>query len=156
MLTLEIPGMEALEIEHLVLDYNGTIACNGVVYEGVREKLEKLSESVKVHVITADTYGSVHAQCSAMGVEVHVIGKEAQDEEKRSFIGSLGKEGCVAVGNGRNDALMLAEAALGFALMQEEGLSTRALIASDALFGSIHDALDALIFPSRLVATLRN
>lgn len=156
MLTLNIPGRAPFLLEHLILDYNGTIACNGIVYEGVRERLEKLAETVKLHVITADTYGSVHAQCSAMGVEVHVIGKEVQDEAKRSFIGSLGKEGCVAIGNGRNDALMLADAALGFALMQEEGLSTRALMASDALFGSIHDALDALLVPSRLVATLRN
>lgn len=153
---LEIPGREALEIEHLILDYNGTIACNGIVYEGIKERLAKLAQAVKIHVITADTYGSVHAQCAAMGVEVHVIGKEAQDQAKLAFIKSLEKERCVAIGNGRNDTLMLADAALGFALMQEEGLSTRTLMASDVVFGSIHDALDALLFPSRLIATLRN
>jgi soluble P-type ATPase len=156
MIRLEIPGRKTLEIEHLILDYNGTVACNGVLYEGIEEKLAKLAEAVKIHVITADTYGSVHAQCTPMGVAVHVIGKEAQDEAKRTFIGSLGKEGCVAIGNGRNDALMLSDAALGFALIQEEGLSTRALMASDVVFGSIHDALDALLSPQRLIATLRN
>jgi soluble P-type ATPase len=156
MLKLEIPGSEAFEIEHLILDYNGTIALGGVIYEGVMERLERLAEDLEIHVITADTYGSVHAQCEGKKVSVHVIGKVPQDREKLAFLESLGKEGCIAIGNGRNDVLMLSAAALGFALIQEEGTSTKALMASDAVFASIHDALDALIHPNRLIATLRN
>jgi soluble P-type ATPase len=60
------------------------------------------------------------------------------------------------MGNGKNDALMVSCAALGFAILQEEGTSTKTLMASDVVFKSINDALDALIYPKRLVATLRN
>lgn len=156
MLRLEIPGTEVLEIEHLILDYNGTIAAAGILITGVAERLEKLSLSLEIHVLTADTYGSVHAQCSGMGVSVCVIGKEEQDKAKLAFLESLDARRCIAVGNGRNDALMLSQAALGFAVMQEEGLSMKAASESDVVFKTINDALDALIHPNRLVATLRN
>ena len=156
MMELEIPGGGTLQIEHLILDFNGTIAVNGEVTGGVMERLNILSDSVKIHVITADTYGSVHAQCGGMGVSVCVIGKEAQDKAKLAFLESLDARRCIAVGNGRNDALMLSQAALGFAVMQEEGLSMKAASQSDVVFKTINDALDALIYPSRLVATLRN
>lgn len=156
MIRIEIPGMELLEIEHLVLDYNGTIAFNGVVIDGVMERLEKLSVLLDIHVITADTYGSVHEQCDGQNISVHVIGKYHQDREKLTFIDSLKPEHCVAIGNGKNDLLILTHAALGFAVIQEEGISTKTLMASDIVFKTINDALDALLNPNRLIATLRN
>lgn len=156
MVRIEISGMEKLEIEHLVLDYNGTIAINGVVIDGVMERLEQLSVLLDIHVITADTYGSVHEQCAGQNISVHVIGKFHQDREKLIFIESLKAEHCIAIGNGKNDALMLTSAALGIVLLQEEGTSTKALLASDAVFRSINDALDSLLNLQRLIATLRN
>jgi soluble P-type ATPase len=156
MVEIEISGMEKLVIEHLLLDYNGTIAINGVVIDGVMERLEKLSVLLDIHVVTADTYGSVHEQCDGQNISVHVIGKYHQDREKLIFIESLKAEHCVAIGNGKNDVLMLTSAALGIALLQEEGASTKALLASDAVFRSINDALDSLLNPQRLIATLRN
>ena len=156
MLEITIPGREALRLEHLVLDYNGTIACDGVVKPGVMERLERLSGQLTVHVITADTYGSAHAQCADAPLRLHVIGKTSQDREKGAFVQSLGALNCVAVGNGRNDALMLEKAALGFALLQEEGLAVASLVKADILYHSIEEALDALLIPGRLVATLRN
>lgn len=156
MIRIEIPGMELLEIEHLVLDYNGTIAFNGVVIDGVMERLEKLSVLLDIHVITADTYGSVHEQCDGQNISVHVIGKYHQDREKLTFIDSLKPEHCVAIGNGKNDLLILTHAALGFAVIQEEGISTKTLMASDIVFKTINDALEALLNPNRLIATLRN
>jgi soluble P-type ATPase len=72
------------------------------------------------------------------------------------FIESLGICNTIAIGNGRNDALMLKNAILGFAVMQDEGVNIQALNAADVLFASIIDALDALLIPNRLIATLRN
>jgi soluble P-type ATPase len=156
MVKIEIPGMEVLEIEHLVLDYNGTIAINGVVIDGVMERLEKLSVLLDIHVITADTYGSVHEQCHGQNLSVHVIGKYNQNREKLTFLESLKPEHCVVIGNGKNDLLILSQAALGFAVIQEEGISTQTLFASDIVFQTINDALEALLNPNRLIATLRN
>lgn len=153
---LNISGMEQIDLKHLVLDYNGTIAINGTLIQGVMEKLQQLSSQLTIHVLTADTYGSVHEQCKADFINIHVIGKENQDEQKLSFIESLGIGNIVAIGNGRNDALMLKNAILGFAVLQDEGVNIQALNAADVLFSSIADALDALLIPKRLAATLRN
>lgn len=156
MIQIDISGMPTLVIEHLILDYNGTIAINGTLIEGVAERLSALGALVNVHVLTADTYGSVHAQCRDVNLTVDVIGKYAQDCEKLRFIESLKSEHCVAIGNGRNDVLMLESAALGIGVIQGEGMSMKTLIASDVVFHSINDALDALLHPNRLIATLRN
>ncbi|MCI4406686.1 MAG: ATPase P [Sulfuricurvum sp.] len=156
MIQIEISGMSPLCIEHVVLDYNGTIAINGELIEGVAKRLDALSALVDLHVLTADTYGSVHEQCRDLNLSVEVIGKYAQDREKLRFIESLKSEYCVAIGNGRNDALMMEHAALGLAVIQGEGISTKTLIASDVVFSSINDALEALLNPNRLIATLRN
>jgi soluble P-type ATPase len=59
------------------------------------------------------------------------------------------------VGNGANDVDMLAEAALGIAVLGSEGLAVPALIAADVLAASIDEALELLLNPKRLVATLR-
>lgn len=155
-MTLNISGMEQIELKHLVLDYNGTIAINGDLIQGVVERLAKLSSQLEIHVITADTYGSVHEQCKADFLNIYVIGKDKQDEQKLLFIESLGTRNTVAIGNGRNDVLMLKNAVLGFAVMQDEGVNTQALNAADIGFSSILDALDALLIPNRLIATLRN
>lgn len=156
MIKIEISGMPQILIEHLVLDYNGTIAINGEIIAGVNERLGKLSALLNIHVLTADTYGSVHEACRGLNVSVHVIGKYQQDREKLTFVESLKVEHCIAIGNGRNDALMLSSAALGIALIQEEGINTKALLASDIVFHSINDALDSLLNPQCLIATLRN
>ena len=156
MLHIDIPGSTPLLLQHLVLDYNGTIACDGAIKAGVLAKLRELSHSLQIHVITADTYGSVHQACPEDFISVHVIGKKNQDRQKQAYINQLGAQNCVAAGNGLNDALMLKEAALGIALMQEEGCASKTLLASDLLFGSIDELLTALLKPSRIVASLRN
>ncbi len=153
---LNISGMEQIKLKHLVLDYNGTIAINGNLIQGVMERLKKLSSQLTIHIITADTYGSVREQCKADFLNIYVIGKEKQDEQKLLFIKSLGTIETVAIGNGRNDALMLKNAILGFAILQDEGINIHALNSSDVIFTSILDALDALLIPNRLIATLRN
>ena len=68
---------------------------------------------------------------------------------------ALGLKTTAAVGNGANDARMLKEVALGIAVVQEEGAAVAAIQNADVAFQSINDALDALLSPDRLVATLR-
>ena len=53
---IDIPGHIRLEIKHVVCDYNGTIAFDGKLIDGVREIINELSEYMEFHVITADTY----------------------------------------------------------------------------------------------------
>jgi soluble P-type ATPase len=60
------------------------------------------------------------------------------------------------MGSTSNDALMLAEAALGICVLGPEGSALACLVhVVVVVVTSITDALDLLIYPRRLVATLR-
>ncbi len=155
MIKIEIPCVKTIIIEHLVTDYNGTLAQDGKLLESVSEKLNKLSEQVKIFVITADTFGKATENLKDINCELHIIAKNSQAEAKLEFIKNLGADKVCAIGNGNNDELMLKGSVLGIAVEQGEGLATKSLIASDIVCKSITDALDLLLNPKRLVATLR-
>jgi soluble P-type ATPase len=156
MLETIIPGHKTLLLSYLVLDYNGTIACDGRLLPGVRQRLEELSKSVSIHILTADTFGSVQKEMTGIPCEVVVIGKENQTRAKADYVRQLGAQKTVSVGNGRNDALMLKEAGLGIGVIQEEGGAVETLFSADIATHSILDALDLLLHPLRLTATLRS
>ena len=156
MVRFEIPEKETLAIEHLILDFNGTIAEDGILIPGVADRIRKMSSSVTVHVITADTNGSAGAQLAGLPCRVEIIGKHGQDQAKLAYAKDLGLGNVAAVGNGRNDALLLKNVALGIAVIQAEGASMHALQAAHIVCTRINDALDLLLRPHRIIAALRN
>ena len=156
MLKIDVPGSAALELAHLVLDYNGTIAVDGEPLPGVREKLGQLSKVMDIHVITADTYGTVREKLRGYPLLVKVIGPTGQDAAKEAYVEKLGQDCVVAIGNGRNDGLMLARARLGIGVIQQEGAASEVLVKGDVLCTDIVDALELLLNTDRLRATLRN
>ena len=156
MINVEIPGGKNLHLSHLVLDYNGTLARDGDLLNGVGEKLQDLADLVRLHVITADTHGTVGEKLTGLPCALHIIGLGVQDMQKEAYVRSLGAEKVVAIGNGRNDGLMLKTAALGIALIQEEGAGISAILQADIVCTDILMAFDLLLKTNRLVATLRN
>ena len=62
MLEIDIPGYRALRLAHLVLDYNGTLACDGALVDGVGDRLAALAGMLTIHILTADTFGKARAQ----------------------------------------------------------------------------------------------
>ena len=156
MMKIDIPGREVLEIKNIVFDYNGTIAIDGKLIEGVSEIINELSSSFSFYVITADTYGSVQKELENTKCDVITIGKNTQDKSKLEFIESIGAKNTLSVGNGRNDKFMLKHSVLGIAILQDEGLCTETLLNSDILVKSIFDVFAYLKDENRLIATLRN
>lgn len=156
MLRIDIPGFRSLSLDHLVLDFNGTLASDGRLINGVGERFGQLAEVLEIHVVTADTYGGAARELEGLPCRVAVIPRETQDEAKNAYLLSLGADRTVAVGNGRNDRLMLKTAAIGIAVMQSEGTAGAALLAADLVVTGILPALDLLSEPKRLIATLRN
>ncbi|MCK8602581.1 HAD family hydrolase [Desulfoferrobacter suflitae] len=155
MLKIAIPGGKALNVSHLVLDCNGTIALDGGLIAGVAKRLAALAGDLEVHVLTADTFGSVEEQLTTIHCRLSIIPKEDQARAKKNYVQELGPDHCVCIGNGRNDHLMLRESALGIAVIQTEGAALASLTAADVISTSILDALDLLLHPLRLTATLR-
>ncbi|QLA21027.1 HAD family hydrolase [Desulfolutivibrio sulfoxidireducens] len=155
MFTASIPGFGTLSLAHLVLDYNGTLAGDGALVPGVAERLSALAGIMTVHVVTADTFGTVAGALSGLPASVTVLSPGPEDAAKLAFVRSLGAAATACVGNGKNDRLMLREAALGLAVIGAEGACLDAVLAADAVFIDIRDALDVFSKPGRLVATLR-
>jgi soluble P-type ATPase len=153
---VEIPGRESFEIKNVVFDYNGTVATDGKLIEGISESINELSNSFNFYVITADTYGTVKEELQNTKCEVIVIPNSQQDISKLNFVKKLGSQYTLSVGNGRNDKLMLKETVLGIAILQDEGLCTETLLNSDILVKSIFDVFGFLKDSNRLIATLRN
>ncbi len=156
MIQISVPGFGSLELEHLVMDYNGTMACDGEFYSTARELVEQLSRDLKIHVITADTFGKAAAQLKDLPVKLTIMGKENQDKGKLEYIENLGLDSCICIGNGRNDALMLKRAKIGIALLQEEGAAVITVTSADILCRNIKDALELFTKSGRLIATLRS
>lgn len=155
MLHLQIPGREPYALEHLVLDLNGTLALDGELLPGVADRLAALSSDLSIHLLTADTGGNAAEICSRLGVSLGLIQPRAEAGRKQAFVERLGATRVVAIGNGANDAGMLAAAALSIAVLGSEGLAVVTLRAADLVVGRVEDALDLLLHPTRLVATLR-
>jgi P-type E1-E2 ATPase len=155
MIKISIPGRGTVTFQHIVLDYNGTMGCDGKLLPGVKERLNLLAEKLEVHIITADTFGLCKSSCQDIKAVIHVLTSANGSLEKKQYIESIGPEGVIAIGNGNNDALMLNRAAVGVAVLGPEGASTLAIKASDIVVKDINEGLDLLLYPKRLVATLR-
>jgi len=156
MISIAIPGFGDLRLEHLVCDFNGTLAKDGRLLPGVRELLDALAADLRVHVLTADTHGHAADEMSGAPVTSRVIDASGQAAAKRAYVEALGPPGVVAVGNGRNDREMMRVARVGIAVLQAEGAAREVLDAADVVVPSTLDALELLRHPLRLVATLRD
>ena len=86
---------------------------------------------------------------------LHVLEGEGHIVLKENYVLSLGADSVVALGNGNNDAKMLRAAKVGIAVCLREGVSVEALKAAKILVRSPIDAIDILLNPKRLTATLR-
>jgi P-type E1-E2 ATPase len=149
---VEIPGNATLELEHLVLDVNGTLTDRGELLPGVAERLATLDAVLDLHLLSADTFGTLASIADELKVSAEYASSGA---EKLDLLEQLEPACCVVVGNGANDVAVLRAAALGIAVVGPEGASSEALIAADVVCGSILDAFDLLLDERALRATLR-
>jgi soluble P-type ATPase len=155
MIRVEIPGSGFLELEHFVTDFSGTLSEDGIMLTGVREKLNKLSEKITIHVLTSDTFGRAREELEGVNCVIHVLEGDGHVFQKEKYVLDLGADKVIALGNGNNDELMLRAAKLGIAVCLKEGCSTRAIESSKIFVSSPVDAIDLLLYPKRMIATLR-
>jgi soluble P-type ATPase len=151
-LVVEIPGAGVLRLEHLLLDVNGTLTNRGAAIAGVAERLAAIAIVLEPRILSADTFGTLDEVAGLLDARAERVGS---GEEKAAVVAALGADRCAAIGNGANDAAMLASAALGIAVVGPEGAAGAAVRAADVVCTSILDALDLLLDERALVATLR-
>ncbi|HYT97498.1 MAG TPA: ATPase P [Casimicrobiaceae bacterium] len=156
MIEIAIPGAKTLRLSTAIIDFNGTLARDGQLHDGVAERLQVLARQLAIHVVTADTTGTARTALDGLPVEVHIVQDTGQSAAKRAFLEGCGAHEVVAIGNGRNDEALVDAAELSIVVIGDEGCAARTLAVADIVCTNIRDALDLLLTPTRLMATLRS
>lgn len=155
MIEVDIPGFGPVRIAHVVTDFTGTLSVDGTLVPEVRERLVGLSGLLRLHVLTADTFGRARGELEGLDCEFLLLTGDDHDVQKEQYVMQLGPENVAALGNGNNDRRMLKAARVGIAVCLKEGCSKDALTSADVIVTSANDALDLVLNPTRLKATLR-
>ena len=155
MIEIAIPGRGNYTIKNVVVDLNGTIAVDGNIIQGVKEKMAILSQELDIFLVTADMNKNAERLVKDLPVTLYKIKETEENNQKLRVVLKQGKNNTVSIGNGCNDVSMLKESAIGISIVGGEGASAEAMMASDLVVVTINDALDLLLKPHRLGATLR-
>ena len=115
------------------------------------------SGRLTIHLVTSDTRGAGRRIADDLGFDLTIIpAGEGAIEAKQKILEGLGPDKTVVFGNGANDVAVLRDAALGIVVLgAAEGAASQAVLAGDMVVQSIECALDCLLDPLRVVATLR-
>lgn len=154
MIEIDIPGKGKYNIENVVFDYNGTLALDGKMNRKTTENIKKLSELVRVYILTADTYGDVKECCEGLPINLKTFPKDNASICKKEIVDKL-KGQTVCVGNGFNDIEMFKISDLSICILDTEGCSGKLIAQSDIVLKSIEDSFEMLFNKNRIKATLR-
>lgn len=156
MIKIDIPGRNwTLELQNLLLDLNGTLTTDGRLLEGVKPRVDVLKTKLDVYLLTSDTLGYGAKIAHELDIPFLKVDADGGREDKQDFLKSLGADKTAAIGNGYNDSLMLQDAAVSIAVIGNEGCYVQALLNADIVVANITEALEMLINPLRIIATLR-
>jgi soluble P-type ATPase len=158
-ISIDIPGFGKLEIKAIVSDYTGTLSASGKLVVGVRGRLLRLAQIVDVHVVTADSFGTAAAELEGLPIIRKTLEGPNEDAQKLHYVTDLGPRYVASFGNGNNDRLHLKAVreagGLAIAVENGEGCALDAILNANLLVCGAPNALDLLLEPLRLRATLR-
>lgn len=157
MIQVDLPNRQPVVLTSLFMDLNGTLALDGELLPGVTERVRELTRDLSVYLITAGTFGKTEEIASEIGATLipTAPGREAETKYV-AILERAEPRQSVAIGNGANDAFILRHCVLGIVVLGPEGAHAQALINADVVCTSPQDALDLLLNPRRLTATLRS
>jgi len=154
MILIQRPGEEPLEIEFILLDFEGTLASDRRVHPKAKDKINLLSKRTKIYILSKGEEEGIGEILRKLKVEVIYLKEGKASERKLELLRRLGAKRSVAIGNGVDDAPMMEESGLGICILGKEGASAEALKKADVVVTNILDALDFLLKPLRQKATL--
>ena len=156
MVSIDIPGKGKMNIENLVLDFNGTIAYDGNIKNGIREKIQRVHEmGINIYILTADTYHQAAEQCKDMPVTLEIFDVDNAALSKREIVNNIDSKLTMTIGNGNNDVEMFEESILSVAVIGDEGCAVKAIFAAYIITNNSGVGIDLLLNPHRIKATLR-
>jgi len=154
MIPIERPGLDPLEIEFVLLDFDGTLAIDRRVHPKAKDKINLLSKRTNLYVLTTQKKELIEERLRKMKAEIIYLAEGDSSRRKLDLLRQLGPSRCAAIGNGMDDAAMIEEAGIGICIIGKEGTSGEAMNNADLVFTDILDALDFLLKPLHQKATL--
>lgn len=157
-IAIDIPGFGKRHIRTVVSDYTGTHSFSGAIEPDVKRKLRELAALVDLHIVTADSFGTAERELTGI-VTPHQLRTGRHDIEKAEYVTQFDLQHVAAFGNGNNDRLMLKAVkecgGLAIAVDNGEGCAMDAMRNADLFVVGAANALDLLLDPLRVKATLR-
>jgi len=157
-ITIDIPGFGRRSIRIVVSDHTGTHSLGGSIDPDVKRKLRELARLVDLHIVTADSFGTAERELAGIATP-YLLGSGRSDTEKAAYVRQFDLEHVAALGNGNNDRLMLKAVkegrGLAIAVDNGEGCALDAMLNADLFVTGAGNAIDLLLDPTRLKATLR-
>jgi soluble P-type ATPase len=154
MIAIQRPGQGDLQIEFLIIDFEGTLASDRRVHPKAKDKINLLSKRIKIYILAKEEKERVEEVLKKVKAEITYLTEGESSQKKLDLLRQLGAGRTVAIGNGVDDGLMIEEAGLGLCVIGKEGASSEAVKNADIVFTDILDALDFLLKPLRQRATL--
>jgi soluble P-type ATPase len=154
MISVERPGQGKLEIEFILIDFEGTLASDRRVHPKAKDKINLLSKRAKIYILTKEEKERAEEVLKKVKAEIIYLTERESSQKKLDLLHQLGATRTVAIGNGADDVPMIEEAGLGICVLGKEGTFSEAMKKADVVFMNILDALDFLLKPLRQKATL--
>jgi soluble P-type ATPase len=157
-IAIDIPGFGKRHVRIVVSDYTGTHSFGGAIAPDVKRRLRELVSLVDLHIVTADSFGTAESELTGIATP-HKLRTSTHDIEKADYVRRFNLSQVAAFGNGNNDRLMLRTVkeggGLAMAVDNGEGCAMDAMRNADLFVVGAANALDLLLDPVRLKATLR-
>lgn len=154
MIIIQRPGQEPLEIDFLLLNFEGTLATDRRVHPKAKDKLNLLAKRIKIYILAKGEQVTIREILKKVRAEVAFLIEGEVSQGKLDLLRQVGASRTVAIGNGVDDAAMIGEAGLGICILGKEGTSAEAIKKADVVFTDMLDALDFLLKPLHHQATL--
>jgi soluble P-type ATPase len=154
MITLQRPGQEPLEVDFILLDFEGALASDRRVHPKAKDKINLLSKRTEIYILAKEEKEGVEEALRKVKAEIIHLMEGSTAQQKLELLRRLGPVRTVAIGNGVDDVPMMKEAGFGICVMGKEGTHSEAMKEADVVFTDILDALDFLLKPLRQKATL--
>ncbi len=154
MICIQRPSQEPLEIDFVLIDFEGTLASDRRVHPKAKDKINLLSKRTKIYILTREEKERIEEVLKKVKAEVVYLAEGKSAQKKLDLMAQIGATRVVTVGNGVEDASMMKAAAFGLCVIGKEGASAETVKNADVVFTNVLDALDFLLKPLRQKATL--
>jgi soluble P-type ATPase len=154
MIILQRPGRTPLEVEFILLNFEGTLGTDRRIHPKAKDKLNLLSKRTNIYILTKGEQEAIRETLKKVKAEVVYFKEGEVSQGKLDLLRQLGAAKSVAIGNGVDDVPMIEEAGLGICIIDVEGASGEAIKKADVVFTNILDALDFFLKPMRHKAVL--